>query len=200
MAMRGILQQPRKWFEKDENKASNLTRCLDRDAEEMRNLVGRFAGFIFVAVVIMVIGMIWCLVVSWRFALVGVACAPVLYAVTKTFERINGKWETRCSDAGEAVGGIFSETFMDIHTVWALTLESYFHKRHHAANSKALVLGFKRACYSGVFFGLSDSLLTFVFGKLLCAFTWEFWELTSTYSTGLLLWSSPGNIAGELDE
>jgi len=131
---------------------------------------------------------------------VGMACAPVVYAVTKTFERISGKWEARCNDTREAIGGIFSETFMDIHTVRALTLESYFHKRHHAANSKALVLGFRRACYSGVFFGLSDSSLTFVYCKLSCPFAWEFWGLTSIHSPGLLLWSSSGNVAGELNE
>lgn len=166
VALRGILHQPRKWFEKDENSASKLTLCLDGDAEEMRNLVGRFAGFIFIAIVIMVIGITWCLVLSWKFALVGVACAPALYAVTRTFERISGKWEARCHDAGETIGGIFSETFMDIHTVQTLTLESYFLKKHYAANSEALVLGFKRAWYSGIFFGLSNSSLTFVFCKL----------------------------------
>ncbi|KAE9366947.1 P-loop containing nucleoside triphosphate hydrolase protein [Stipitochalara longipes BDJ] len=39
-ALKRILAQPRSWLE-EENSAARLSECLDRDAEEMRNLVGR---------------------------------------------------------------------------------------------------------------------------------------------------------------
>ncbi|EER45495.1 ABC a-pheromone efflux pump AtrD [Histoplasma capsulatum H143] len=158
-----ILSQPKEWFEKEDNKTSNLTMCLDRNAEEMRNLVGRFAGFIFVATVIMVICIIWGIVVCWKLTLVGFACAPIVYSMTRAFERVSSKWEKKCNDVGEVVGDIFSETFLNIKTVRALTLESHFHRKLDGVVVKALRLGLKKACYSGFLFGLSNSSIIFVY-------------------------------------
>lgn len=102
--------------------------------------------------------------------MVGLACAPVLYIITRVFEGISGKWESRCNDAGETLASISSETFTYIKTVRALTLESYFHKKHRKAISQAMDTGLKRSCYSGVFFGLSESAILFITGKFL--FLW----------------------------
>ncbi|WEW59511.1 ATP-dependent permease [Emydomyces testavorans] len=162
-AMSRILQQPKVWFEKDSNNPSSLVNYLDRNAEEMRNLVGRFVGFMFVAAVMMVMGMVWGMVLCWRLTLVGCACAPVLYALTRLFEKVSGFWERRCNHAAEVVNGIFSETFLDIRTVKSLTLESYFHKKHLGANSETLAIGMKRGCYTGCMFGLSESSIIFVY-------------------------------------
>ncbi|PGH31809.1 ATP-binding cassette, subfamily B (MDR/TAP), member 1 [[Emmonsia] crescens] len=162
-AVRCILSQPKEWFEKEENTISNLTMCLDRNAEEMRNLVGRFAGFLFVATVIMIMCIVWGIAVCWKLTLVGLACAPIIYSITRAFERVSSKWEKRCNDASEVVGDIFSETFLDIKTVRTLTLESHFHKKLDGVNTKTLTLGLKKACYSGFFFGLSNSSIIFVY-------------------------------------
>lgn len=166
-AMTRILDQPREWFEREKNKVSNLTTCLDRNAEDMRNLVGRFAGFVFVAIATMMIAVVWCLVLCWKLTMVGLACAPILYIITRGFESINGKWESRCNDAGETLASISSETFTYIKTVRALTLESYFHKKHMNAISEAMDTGLKRSCYSGIFFGLSESAILFITGMSL---------------------------------
>ncbi|KAK5001984.1 ATP-dependent permease, partial [Cryomyces antarcticus] len=48
-AMKRILDQPRHFFDQEENNVSRLNESLDRHAEEMRNLLGRFAAFIFIA-------------------------------------------------------------------------------------------------------------------------------------------------------
>ncbi|OAX84230.1 hypothetical protein ACJ72_01392 [Emergomyces africanus] len=162
-AVQRILSQPKEWFEKEENSVSNLTSCLDRNAEEMRNLVGRFAGFVFVASVIMIMCIVWGMVVCWKLTLVGLACAPIVYSVTRAFECVSSRWEKKCNDSSEMVGEIFSETFLDIKTVRALTLESHFHKKLDGLNMTALTLGFKKACYSGFFFGLSNSSIIFVY-------------------------------------
>lgn len=163
-AMTRILQQPKSWFEQDSNNPSSLVNCLDRNAEEMRNLVGRFVGFMFVAAVMMLMGTGWGMVLSWRLTLVGCACAPGLYALTRVFEKVSGYWEGRCNYAAEVVAGIFSETFLDIRTVRSLTLESYFHEKHFRANSETLMIGMKRGCYTGCLFGLSESSIIFVYG------------------------------------
>ena len=165
-ALKRILDQPKEWFDRDNNSLSRLTECLDRNAEEMRNLVGRFAGFVFVAIVMMVIGVVWSLITCWKLTLVGLASAPFLYGVTRGFESVSGKWEGRSNDASEAAGAIFAETFGNITTVRALTLEGYFHEKYIRATNVALKVGFRRATYSGFFFGISDAGIIFVTGKI----------------------------------
>ena len=164
-AMKRVLDQPRAWFDRDKNSLSRLTECLDRNAEEMRNLLGRFAGFVFVAVTMVVIAVIWSLVVSWKLTLVGLASGPFMYGVTRSFEAVNGRWEGRSNDAGAAANSIFTEAFGNIRTVRALTLEKYFCEKHLRATERAKTVGVKRAVYSGFFFGLSDSGIIFVTGE-----------------------------------
>ncbi|MCJ1390627.1 hypothetical protein MMC18_003488 [Xylographa bjoerkii] len=174
-AMKRILDQPRSWFDRDKNNLSTLTECLDRNAEEMRNLVGRFAGFAFVAVTMMSISCVWSLVICWKLTLVGLATAPLLYGITRGFEAVSGKLENKCNDASEVAGGIFHETFVNIKTVRALTLESYFHRKYNTATAQAMKKGLRRAVYSGLFFGISDASIIFVtalifyYGSLLTA-------------------------------
>lgn len=164
-AMKRILDQPRAWFDRDKNDLARLTECLDRNAEEMRNLLGRFAGFVFVAVTMVVIAVTWSLVVSWKLTLVGLASGPFMYGVTRAFEAVSGKWEGRSNDAGEVANSILTETFGNIRTVRALTLERYFQDKYLRATERARIVGLKRAVYSGFFFGLSDSGIIFVTGE-----------------------------------
>lgn len=164
-AMKRILDQPLSWFDRDKNNLSALTECLDRNAEEMRNLVGRFAGFLFVAATMMTISCIWSLAICWKLTLVGLSTAPVMYGVTRGFEAVSGKWEGKCNDASEAAGAIFHETFVNIRTVRALTLEGYFHKKYNNATAHAMRTGLRRAAWSGLFFGISDASIIFITGE-----------------------------------
>ena len=161
-ALKRVLDQPRAWFEIERNRPARLTECLDRNAEEMRNLLGRFAGFLFVAVTMMTMAIIWSLVLNWKLTLAGIACAPVMYAITRSFEYISGDWEGKSNDTGSATNTIFTETFSNILTVRALTLEGYFHGKYIQATQRALKIGLKRSAFSGFFFGLSDSAILFV--------------------------------------
>lgn len=164
-ALKRILDQPRAWFDRDKNSLTRLTECLDRNAEEMRNLVGRFAGFVFVAITMMTLAIVWSLILCWKLTLVGLSSAPILYAVTRAFESVSGKWEGKSNDAGEAAGSILAETFVSIRVVRALTLEGYFHKKYIKATNIAMNVGLKRSACSGFFFGLSDCGIIFVTGR-----------------------------------
>lgn len=174
-ALRRILDQPRAWFDMDKNDRSRLTSCLDRNAEEMRNLIGRFAGFIFVAITMMGVAVVWSLVLCWKLTLVGLASAPVLYGMTRAFESVSGKWESKSNDAGEATSSIFADAFSNIRVVRALTLEAYFHKKYAKATYRAFAVGLKRSALSGFFFGLSDcgiilvTALIFYYGAVLAS-------------------------------
>ena len=164
-AMARILDQPREWFDRDKNSLSRLTESLDRNAEEMRNLLGRFAAYIFVAFIMIIVAVVWSLVLCWKLTLVGLASAPFIYIVTRLFEAVSGKWENKSNDAAEITNAIFTETFANIRVVRALTLEGYFHKKYTKATTEAMKVGLKRSAYSGFFFGLSDSGVLFMTGK-----------------------------------
>ena len=163
-AYRRVLDRPRIWFDKERNSVSRLSECLDGNAEEMRNLVGRFAGFAFVAASMTTMAIIWSFVICWKLTIVGVAAAPLMYAVTRGFEHVSGRWEGQSHDASEAAGAIFMETFTNVKLVRALTLETYFRNKYAEATRQTLSVGFRRSAYSGLFYGLSESGILFVTG------------------------------------
>ncbi|KAL8826729.1 MAG: hypothetical protein Q9170_007293 [Blastenia crenularia] len=174
-AMKRIIDQPRAWFDKDKNGVSRLTECLDRNPEEMRNLLGRFAGFVFVVLVMLLVALTWSLVVCWKLTLVGLASAPFIYIVTRSYQAVSSKWEGQSNNAGTSAASIFTETFSNIRTVRALTLEAYLHGKYLRSTETAFKVGLRRSAYSGIFYGISDSgivfatALIFYYGSVLAA-------------------------------
>ena len=161
-ALQRIIDQPRAWFDVEENSLVRLIESLDRNAEEMRNLLGRFAGFMFVAVVMMAVSITWSMALSWKFTCIGLGIAPLMYAITQAFEAVSAKWEVRSDEAGTKVSNVFNETFSNIRTVRALTLESYFRGKCFNAAKHAFRNGLKRSVFAGTLFGISDSAILFV--------------------------------------
>ena len=186
-ALKRMLSQPRTWFDDEKNSVSRLSECLDRNAEEMRNLIGRFAGFVFVAFAMTSMAIIWSFIVSWKLTIVGLASAPAMYAVTRGFEFVSGIWEGKSNDAAEAAASIFTETFTSIRVVRALTLERHFGQKYAKATGAALKIGLRRAAYSGLFYGLSGSGILFVMGTLTITLV-SLHPLTDS-SIVILLWS-----------
>ncbi|KAL5689404.1 hypothetical protein EMGR_008802 [Emarellia grisea] len=113
-AFRRVLDQPRQWFDEESNSPSRITACLDQNGEDMRNLVGRFGGYVLVAVAITMTAVIWCLVVCWKLTLVALSCGPVIYAITRGFEGTSGLWQgrnTNCEDPNARA--ILSQEILD---------------------------------------------------------------------------------------
>jgi ATP-binding cassette subfamily B (MDR/TAP) protein 1 len=164
-AFKRILDQPKAWFEKDGNGSLRLTSSLDQNGEDMRNLLGRFAGFVVVAAAIAVMSIVWSLIVCWKLTLVALSCGPVIYIITRSFEGTNGLWERRCNDAKCVAADVFTETFSEIRTVRTLTLEGHFHRKQANAIARCLLLGLKRAIYTGMLFGMVESTVIFSSGE-----------------------------------
>ncbi|KAF2212399.1 hypothetical protein CERZMDRAFT_41736 [Cercospora zeae-maydis SCOH1-5] len=152
-----ILDQDREFFAKKENGIPILAESLDRNAEEMRNLVARFAPLAYVAFIMTTVSITWAIVSQWKVTLIALTLAPYIFVVTKMFARVAETWESRSNDASDKASAIFTETFTSIKTVRALTLEDHFLEKYTIATNQALVVGFKRSFYAGFFFGLSDS-------------------------------------------
>ena len=161
-AFKRILSQPRSWFEREFNSPSHLSECLDRNAEEMRNLVGRFASTAFTILCMLGISIIWAFIVSWKLTLVALACAPVMFIATRIFHWVSSKWEEKCNDASDTASNVFTETFLNIKTVRSLTLENHFQVKHDQSAARAYMVGSRRAFYSGVLFGMTDAVTYFI--------------------------------------
>ncbi|KAK7547692.1 P-loop containing nucleoside triphosphate hydrolase protein [Phyllosticta citricarpa] len=161
-AMKQILGQPREFFDREENAVEVLAQSLDYHAEEMRNMLGRFAGQVTVGVVMMCTAIIWSIVSAWKLALVGLSVAPIFYGVMNGFSAVSSKAEGALNDADEKATEIVGETFTNIKTVRSFTLEQTLLKKHLEATQNIFKVGFRRAIYCGVFFGLTDSIIHFV--------------------------------------
>lgn len=157
-ALKRILSQPKQWFDVPTHSPGRLAVVLDRDAEEMRNLVGRFVPIILIVVTMMTGGLIWALVVSWRLTLVTLASAPAVYAATQAIGSVSGKWEATCNTMADTTGAVSVETFLNIRVVRALTLEHHFSSKHHRLTESTFRVGVQRGLWTGFFYGLNQAM------------------------------------------
>ncbi|KAI7281430.1 putative ABC transporter [Hortaea werneckii] len=181
-AIERLLDQPKAFFDQQENAVSHLSDCLDRYAEYMRELLGIFTGLGYIALLMCLISVFWAIATQWKMALIALASAPYIFGATRVFARVSGKWESFSNDAAEDASAIFMETFTNIKTVRALTLELRFRNKYITATNNALVVGVKRSFYTGFFFGVSDSAGHFAQGLVLYIGSWLASQGTSVNS------------------
>jgi ATP-binding cassette subfamily B (MDR/TAP) protein 1 len=174
-ALKRILRQPRSWFGRSRNSPGRINECLDRNAEEMRNIVGRFVPILITVTVMIVAAIAWALVISWKLTLVTLAPLPVVMGAVKGYTIISGNWEARCNEGAEEASAALTEIFLNIRVVRALTLEKYMSEKYLRAVTHTLGLGKKRAGRTSAFFGLYQSVnypltaLVFYYGTVLLA-------------------------------
>ncbi|KAI0400088.1 P-loop containing nucleoside triphosphate hydrolase protein [Xylaria palmicola] len=175
-AFNRVLRQPKAWFENPKHSANRINECLDRNAEEMRNLVGRFAPLLLVVVVMILVSVIWALTISWKLTLVSLASGPFLIAATKGYSAVTSKWEMRCNKAAEETSAITTETFTNIRVVRALTLESFFSRRHDRSAQRTYQVGIKKAVYTAALYACWQSMFWFMMALV-------FWYATVLLTT-----------------
>ncbi len=161
-AFNRVLRQPKTWFENPKHSPSQINECLDRNAEEMRNLVGRFAPLLLVVVVMILASISWALAISWKLTLVSLACGPVLIAATKGYSAVSNKWELRCNKAAEETNAIVVETFTNIRVVRALTLEGFFGRKYDKSVQNTFELGIKKAVFTAALYACWQSIFWFM--------------------------------------
>ncbi|KAI8947847.1 P-loop containing nucleoside triphosphate hydrolase protein [Xylaria longipes] len=171
-----VLRQPKAWFENPNHSAIRITECLDRNAEEMRNLVGRFAPLLLVVIVTVLASIIWALAISWKLTLVSLASGPLLIAATKGYSAVTSKWELRCNKAAEETSAIVTETFTNIRVVRALTLEGFFNRKHEKSAQHAFELGVRKAVITAALYACWQSMFWFMMALI-------FWYATVLLTT-----------------
>ena len=157
-AITRILAQPKAWFDKPSHSPAKIVACLDRNAEEMRKLVGMFVPILVIVSTMIIVAITWALTIQWDLTLVTLAGLPAAIIAGRLNAQFSDKWESKCDAAALRTGSILSETFSNLKIVRALTLESHFSTKYFASVTAAYQLGLKRAAYIGVFFGLNQSI------------------------------------------
>lgn len=166
-AMEKVLHQDMNWFSRKRNSANGLVEIFDRNAEEMRNIVGRFLPIMITVSTMISSSLIWALASNWRLSLVALAPLPLVIAAVKGYAYLGERWEARCTAGAQVASSIMAEVFEHIKTVRIFTSEACFEKRHLKAVNQAYTLGLRRGLRSCLPFGLYQS---FSFGLLALAF------------------------------
>ncbi|KAI1393072.1 P-loop containing nucleoside triphosphate hydrolase protein [Hypoxylon trugodes] len=161
-ALNRILRQPKAWFDKPDHSTVRISECMDRNAEEMRNLIGRFAPQLLVVVIMILTTIIWALIISWKLTLVSLGSAPLLIAATKGYAFVSQKWETRSNKAAQETSTILTETFLNIRVVRALTLEHFFSVKYDKSIGKAFEIGVRKAVWTATLFACWQSIFWFM--------------------------------------
>lgn len=157
-ALNRILKQPRSWFNKEKNSPSRINECLDRNAEEMRNIVALFVPIITTVSTMIAISLIWAMTISWRLTMVALAPLPIIIGSVKAYAMLSSKWESRCNSGAEETSAILTEALVNIRVVRCFTLEKFFGDKFRESVSQTLVLGWRRAIYTSGLFGLYQSM------------------------------------------
>ncbi|KAK2017243.1 ABC transporter [Colletotrichum eremochloae] len=161
-AMRGVFRQPKSWFDDPNSSASDIGECLDRHAEEMRNLVSRFIPIVTMVVVMATISITWALSISWKLTMVALSSFPVIITASAGLSIVGTKWEAVCNKGATETASVMHETLANIYGIRTFTLERYFSGRHAQLLESTYELGLKRGLYLGPLFGLSQSIDFFV--------------------------------------
>ena len=161
-ALKRILKQSKAWFDTSGNTVGKINECLDRNAEEMRNLVGRFLPSIIIVVAMISAAMIWAMVVSWKLTLVALSPAPVVIGSIKASAYFTGKSEASCNESSEKASAIARQSFLNVRVVRALTLENYFSRKYEEEVIRTFSLGFRRSLYAGFFYGFQEAMNLFI--------------------------------------
>lgn len=172
-ALGRILNQPKSWFEQEQHSSGRLNECLERGAEEMRSIVGRFVPVATFVVGITVASVAWALTISWRLTLVALGPLPAVVAILKAYTAVSSACESRYNECAENTSADLAEVLLNIGVVRALDLEKYFSCRYAQSVKRTLGFGLKRAAYTSWLFGLAQSInhavaaIVFYYGMVL---------------------------------
>ncbi|KAI5857410.1 P-loop containing nucleoside triphosphate hydrolase protein [Durotheca rogersii] len=176
-ALDRVLRQPKVWFDNPTHSANRINECLDRNAEEMRNIIGRFAPLLLVIVVMIVGSITWALAISWRLTVVTLSSSPLLILATKAYSYVSHMWELRYNNASEDTNAHVTETFVNIRVVRALALERFFSERHGGFARRTFGIGVRKAFWTATLFACWQSMLWFMMAL-------TFWYATKLATQG----------------
>ncbi|KAK2608536.1 ATP-dependent permease [Conoideocrella luteorostrata] len=157
-AFKNVLEQPRSWFQKHRNSSRQFNERLDRNAQEMRVIVGKFLPISTVVATIMSISTIWALAICWKLALVTLSSLPLIVLVIRAYIIVNSKWAKKCNEAASSSSAVLQEVLLNFEFVRSFALETHFGTKQCTSANHTLRTGIKKALYTSPLFGLCQSI------------------------------------------
>ncbi|KID63921.1 ABC a-pheromone efflux pump AtrD, partial [Metarhizium hybridum] len=174
-AFRNVLGQSRSWFQRTQTTSAQLSQCLDRNAQEMRSIMGKIIPAAIIVLALISISIIWAITICWKLTLVTLSPLPLIIFAVKAYSVVSSTWEQRCNDAATNASAMVKEALINFEFVRVFTLESYFSGKQSSASDEALRVGIEKSLYTGPLFGLYQSVimpltaLVFYYGTLIVA-------------------------------
>lgn len=153
-----VLIQPKLWCQATQHSPGHLSRCLDRNAQEMRSVVGKFLPVLIVIVAIMSISVAWAMTICWKLALVALSPLPLFALAIKLYIMVSSRWEQKCNEAASDSSATLKEVLLNFSLIRVFGLGQYFDDKQTTTANKAWRVGLQRALYTGPWFGLYQSM------------------------------------------
>lgn len=166
-AFRRITYQPVSWFEDPSKGVSGITEDLEKNAEEMKALLGRFSGSILVGTVMTTVSLIWALIECVHLTAVVTVLVPIMFVVSIKLSRLTDKCEENYTQTEADTGATLMEAIENVVTVKLLRLEGYFQKRHGYKVNVVFNAGLQRCVWGGCSFAMNESFMLFALSEYL---------------------------------
>lgn len=165
-AIKRVLVQDCEWFLRTEGQPSVIATRIINSGEEMRHILGRFAGNILNAITMLCLGVIWALVVGWELTLVGLALTPIIFFSTKVYVAICEKFQGNVNRQVERSTMVLHEATKNIRAVVGLGLEEYFENKYAKEVATARNVANKKVVSIGAAFGVLEGVSYFSKGTI----------------------------------
>ena len=184
-AIKRILKQDCEWFLRTEGQPSIVATRLINSGEEMRPILGRYAGNMLNAITMLSLGTIWALVVGWELTLVGLALTPIIFTFAKAYVAICEKFQRNVTRQVEKSTMVLQETTRNIKAVVGLGLEEYFETKFSKEVVATRAIATQKVLWIGASFGVLEGVSYFSKGNF-------FISMVLIGSIDFLVWSPFG--------
>ncbi|KAG2001834.1 ATP-binding cassette transporter [Coprinopsis cinerea AmutBmut pab1-1] len=162
LSFKAILRQDIEYFDKDENSTGSLTAKLSDNPQKVNGLAGVTLGAIVQAISTLITGAVLGLVFSWKIALVGIACIPVLVSPGYIRLRVVVLKDQANKKAHEESAQLACEAAGSIRTVAALTREDDCLRLYSESLEKPLRKSNRTSIWSQGLYSISQCTVFFV--------------------------------------
>ncbi|EAU80745.2 multidrug resistance protein 1 [Coprinopsis cinerea okayama7 len=189
LTFKAVLRQDIEYFDRDENSTGSLTSRLSEHPQKISGLAGVTLSTIVQAISTLIGGSILGLAVSWKIALVGIACMPLIISAGYIRLRVVVLKDEVNKKAHADSARLACEAAGSIRTVAALTREDDCLRVYSKSLEEPLHKSNKTAVWSQGIYAFSQSVvlfviaLTFWFGSRLVA---KFEITTYQFFVGLM--------------
>ena len=158
LSLRSIAQRPKSWFSDGGRSSPLINLHFDKNAEEMRKILGKFLPMAINVATMLSASVIWATVSCWRLTLVVLAPTPLIFAAVNAYSVVGSKMERQSNKAAAGYWAIFAEPLSHIQFIKCFALEDYFLRKNCVGINAILRVGLTRALQIGPLFGLYQSI------------------------------------------